>query len=274
MPNKVVLMFSDKGGYGWSETHWYNGPTDTTSVFNNVTALVNARLTILPKDVALLRARITGPLSRDPQIIDFTEVGIPNGQYPVNSIPDWVAIQVRIDNPAVGYNRIFMRTVPSDCVTEDSYTPASGFSLAFNNNFRNYLVANNIWQIRSKLANPTTYSPIANLTPVIPKGMQFTGPVGIAAVGDTIRIKGARLPFYNGIKVVTQVLALTPTVYYCGGATPPVADPTPSSPQAGKLIYSFAQIATITDEDITRRAPGRFFGQRRGRRATYIPLRQ
>jgi hypothetical protein len=79
---------------------------------------------------------------------------------------------------------------------------------------------------------------------------------------------------YERVKTVTAVAGAGPVIYSVGGAAPTDVDPGTNNPYITIPAYQYVGIGSAIPERMTRRSPGRFFGQRRGRRSTTLSLRR
>ena len=282
IPYRASFFFQDTSGYGWSENYHYYGSTP-----NFVAASINlaeARLGFLPSDVSLNYIRRSTGTLRD---VGFTVVnnnpGLPNGQWPAVSVPDFTALKTRISSAASGTARIFYRTLPVDQITEDGYDPTAAFTKAVNS-YADILTSptanGEFWAVRTNLpfpppANGNPRLPATNLQPLSPRGFTFLTSNATLTTGTNIRVAGARVFGYNGIKTITAVAGMAPLfTISVGGASPVVAEPVTSAVNYTIQTYLYNALSTFAIEGITRRSPGRFFGQRRGRASTRLSLRQ
>lgn len=272
MSLQTILFFIDPTGYGWSERFWYAGSTVNPTFTNNINQLINARALILTDTCNITHVRVASPVPRAPYIFAQPAGGVPGGELPPTA-PSEVAILARLISGGAGpfFNRPFLRGIPQRVVTADSYTPDSTFETNINAFFA--VLRNGNWNIQGRLTSaPNPLQPINTLAPVPPRGFTFTAAAGLFVKGDVVRIRGAKVPGYNGLKSIIQVNPAG-TLYEAGGASPPVVD-IGLSPTAQKQITFDLGIAITNIEGLTRRGAGRPFGLTRGRKQTLYSLRQ
>jgi hypothetical protein len=272
MATKVLLFFSDNNGYGWSETYWYLG--SASPPIADTSNLAYYRQAMMTSEVGLTYGRITGVVSRNPYLLNFQYQA---GPQPAPSAPDFAALLVKLQNPTLGYGRHYIRGIPQNIVDEDFYTPTAQFNTAFRA-WANY-IQGGLWGIRSTLGTSGPKQYILSLTPTGTKGYSFViAGAQVFAVGNTITVHGCKVVGYNGTKTVVNLTAVsTPVagfVYQVGGGAPATAEPSSTVPWAQLQNPGYGVIGSVLPERITHRPPGRFFGARRGRRNSIVPLRQ
>lgn len=266
---QATIFFHNPGGYGWSESFWYSGPTDVATEVGHLNTLAVNRAGILTNSCTITHARIASNTVRNPNVLTVgtTGLGIPGAETPPTAEEE-VALLARFNAGSSNYLRPFLRGIPSRVVTADGYTPDAAFTAAVND-FFNTLV-NNPWNARGTLGSPTDHFAITSPTPNPPRGYTFTSATLAAAKGDVIRVHGARVPGYNGLK---KIVSAGGTSYTVGGAAPAVADSS-TNIYATKIVYQDNKIDSCQVLAISRRGAGRPFGLSRGRRATLYSLRQ
>ncbi len=272
MSVSCILFFKDSTGYGWSERFWYAGTTSDPTFTNNINALINARCLILTSTCFVTHVRVASSISRAPYIFAQPAGGVPGGETPPTA-PSEVALLARLiaGGTSPYFNRPFLRGIPERVVASDNFVTDNTFDTNLIGFFN--VLKNGNWNVQGRLTNaPNPLQPISTLTPLPPRGFNFSAAANIFAVGDIVRIRGARVPGYNGLKSIT---ARNPagTLYEAGGAAAPVVD-TGLSPTA-QLQKSFDLTIAITNiEGLTRRGAGRPFGLTRGRKQTLYSLCQ
>lgn len=276
-PLAVTLFFSGPSGYGWSERFWINPTLTGTALTFEVQGLINNRAGILTSNCRIVRARIQTSQVRNPQIyIPPGLGGTPGTETPPTSEQE-VALLALAQAPGVGYQRPFLRGIPDRIVSADAYMP----DMTFSNNFDMFaaLLTDGNWFVNGNLGSSPTHSTISELTPLPPRGFMFYIGVTLTGlqIGSVVRVHGAAVPGYNGLKRVTNILPPVPpatlTQVTVGGAAPPIGDNAPS-PYITLESLSNSVITSCVTLRISRRAAGRPFGQLRGRRATLYSLRR
>jgi hypothetical protein len=128
------------------------------------------------------------------------------------------------------------------------------------------------WNVVGTLGSPIKQYPITagSLAPASPRGIFAAISNLTTPVGGKVRIHGAKVPGYNGLKTVTQFTA--PNLFTFGGAAPPVADNSGNAYATAIATYD-SLITNVSVSGATRRGAGRPFGLSRGRRATLYSLR-
>jgi hypothetical protein len=267
---RTTLFFLDGTGYGWSETFYYAGSPDIPTTTLSVLALATARAGILTSTCTLTHARVESFVARNPVIIPLAAgAGIPGSETPPTA-PSEVALLVRLAAGLTGYNRPFMRGIPLRVVQADTFVPDAAFTAELNVLFG--VLNTSIWNAVGTLGGSPTHLPITTLVPTSPRGFSITFAAAQAlTLGQTLRIAGARVPGYNGLKRIVEINS--PVIAQVGGAAPPVPD-SGSSPYALIPGTFDAQITDTFVERLTRRAAGRPFGQSRGRKPTLYSLRR
>jgi hypothetical protein len=272
---RVTFLFSDQAGYGWTVSLWYL-PGGLTGLNSDVTALIQAFNNIMASDIALEYVRISSGLVRAPYFVNVNPTGAPTGTGTGTSAADFVALKLRLTGVAGGIGRIFVRGISSDQYDGDNFVPTPDFFLAYGA-FQATLIQGGKWGIQTNAFSGTaTRYPVTNMGGLLPRGYSFqipTNPIPLV-VGSLIRMHNAVIIGYNGLKKVTAITGTGPYVVSVGGASPQAAEPGTNSPYFTLITYTYPAIGFTTEEGVTRRNSGRFFGQRRGRRSTVLPLRQ
>lgn len=273
LTSKVVLFFRSASGYGWTETLYYIG--SPSNVLTTLAPLASRRKDILAQDCALDHARISTAFARDPYYENLNPAGGFNGNAPVESTADFEALLINLDSQAGGYGRIFLRGVPDLMVTGDNFTPTTDY-LAKLNIWMTMLESPTVWAVQSSLTpGPKVRYPITLLTPNSPRGYTFQSSALTVIQGQVLRVHNATITGYNGEKTVVMTeLIPGATKYTVGGAKPAVENPLGDNVYVTLVNYNYLGITRVRPERITRRSAGRPFGQRRGRQASTIPLRQ
>lgn len=274
MGQHASMFFVNSERYGWTEDYNYLGATDLASVTLAFNTLVTLRAKLLSADCSIPRVRIESTFKRYPLILDYENSNFATGKVPgtVNDSDD--AVIIRLDALSVGYNRIFMRGLSDGLVTGDQFTPDPTWDSNFTN-FSNLLVDGD-WAVLSHLGNQQP-SVIANaISPNAPKGIRLTvASTNVWAVGQQLRISGASIFGYNGVKTVVSALppAAGLTVYLLGGAQPQAPDGIANTIHVTPLDPQFGVINGVNVEQYTLRKAGRPFGVRRGRARTVLSQR-
>jgi len=223
MSRQCTLQFKNSTGYGWSEQYHYNGANDLADATANINAMANARAGFLTSTCLLQRARLATTTPRLVQIIQLNSgAGYPGRETPPTDASE-VALEAILQSATIGYNRKFIRGIPERVTGGDQYLPDMPFTDALNA-WVAVLIAGDLWHIVGKPQTPTMFSASA-LDATLPRGYTFLAPSAGFVVGDRIRMTGATVPGYNGVKTVTQVLDATTGLYQVGGASPPVNQP-------------------------------------------------
>jgi len=269
----VVLFMKNATGYGWSERFWYAGPTDTASLVTNVQQLVVARAAILTNTCVIIRSRVANPggVKRNPVVFTGNGAGTPGTETPPTASSE-VALLILYQNIGVGFNRAFLRGIPERVVNVDTYAPDA----AFNTNLNTFtaVLFNGLWNVRGHLSSaPQTSYHLSTIIPTPPRGWTaIPTPDFPGGLGQQLRVTGAVIPGYNGIKTITGVNTAG-TLLTFGGAAPPVTDISLNI-LATTLGAFDAPLLTAQPVGISRRAAGRPFGPSRGRRQTLYSLRR
>lgn len=270
---QVAMFFEDADGYGWSERFWYGGDTSPANIVTNVTDMANARAAMLTTSSSITRVRVASSIKRNPQIITFGGSNSIPGTYPIPTAPSEVALLVSLQNPAVGYNRAFLRGLPREVVQADSYVPTEPFLTVFNA-WALIMVGGN-WNIVGTLGGSDTQYPISLLMPSAPRGYTFTcaAPPTMPplAIGSIIRVHNTKIPGFSGLKTIVNIIGSNS--FKVGGASPPVED-TGTAPYFTVPGAFDSPLSTVSPGKLTRRGAGRPFGLIRGRRQTLYSLRQ
>jgi hypothetical protein len=277
MVQRINFLFSSDSGYGWSETYWYLG-SPLSTITPEVTNLLNARAAILGTDCSINYVRMSTGYYRSPLLFDAngTGFGVIDGAGGGTTGPDFVALVMRLQGNPAGIGRIFLRGIP------ESYYEGDTINLlppAFDavQNFGNALLTDFTWGVRTTTVNtPSIRYNAATMAPSSPRGYSFSAPLippGLA-VGSTITMHQCINVGYNGRKIITNMVGSAPTLITVGGASPQAVEPGTNNPYFTFPPINFNPIMGFNPERISRRAPGRFFGERRGRRSTTLPLRR
>jgi hypothetical protein len=276
MAQRVDLLFSGESGYGWSESYWWKNVIPLSSYPGALQTLIQARVALLANDCELNYVRLNTLYTRSPILIDGAgpNGGALPGGTAAASGPDFVAITLRLTGAVGGIGRLFLRGVP-----EVNYL---GDTLQFNTfyvgavqDFSDVLTSSGNWGIRtSAVSTPRPRLPASGLIPVAPRGYSFLAQTSVVAMGDSIVMHNATVIGYNGRKQVVSITGTGPYIVTVGGASPQASDPGTNNPYYTTILYTYPSIASTTVERVTRRSAGRFFGQRRGRRSTTLPLRR
>jgi hypothetical protein len=275
MSHKVTLIMNGPDKYSWSESFYYNGPVDTTTLDTNVAALITGRAAILTSNCTIIRARCATTFYRNPHIIiPNNGAGAPGNEMPPTAEQE-VALLYLIQGNPNGYSRPFLKGIPSRIINGDSYAPDA----AWNANLTTFVntLLNGLWNVVgvNSTMTPLQY-PMAVLSGTPPRGYTFTYtvPVGGASlvVGQIIRVAGTNVPGYAGLKRVVKIGGAGGLVTV-GGAAPPVDDEA-TSPYFTTQSALDNPIQSAQPDSITTRKSGRPFGLTRGRRATLYSLRR
>jgi hypothetical protein len=274
MAFKASLFFQDPFGYGWTETYNYAGASDQDSIVAALGGLKNVRLGILPSDCSIQYARVGVGTPRFPFTTVFNFGAGQNGQFPNPTLVDFACVIIR-EQGNLSVNRVFMRGVPADCVSGDQFTPTALWQQYFAA-YATYRIGNPNWVLAGKYKSTNQPIAITSLQPTPPRGIQCsTTSSSLPLKNAQVRISGATVPGYNGIKTVTDVTTAGGTsVISMGGASPADAQPAGFNTTLVVLTGYTAQCTDVFPERLSRRSPGRPFGQRPGRRRTLYSLRR
>lgn len=276
MPNKTVMFFQNSFGYGWSEVAYYGGAFNFLDIKNALTARFAQRLRFLAGDCIAVYARITGPISRDPIVVNLqTQLAGNQGLHPNPSSTDFTRVLFEETSGNIGFNRTFLGGIPFNCVTGDRLTFDNPFLQGING-YQNYLVGAGItWQVYNTMSTPKQFFPITTITLTPPRGWSFVCPQLTLNTGDIVEVHRATKLGFNGRKMVTSVTTAGGiTTYNLGGAVPQEVEPPGTAIAAAKVVYSQGNITQAQSIKATRRGAGRPFGLRAGRRRTLFSLRQ
>jgi hypothetical protein len=274
---RIDLLFSSGSGYGWSESYWYL-QTPLTAPNPPLPNLIAARASILGTDCAINFIRLATGYTRSPLLFDaaYPGFGAVGGTGGGTSGPDFVALVLRLQASPAGIGRLFLRGVPESQYVGDTISFDAGY---YSNmvNFQNQLTFNDNWGVRTFTTNqPVVRYNATALLPVSPRGYSFTAttvPVGFG-IGTTIVMHQCVSIGYNGRKKVVGFIAGSPNLITVGGVSPQQNEPGTNNPYFTVPPLNFNVQTSSNPERISRRAPGRFFGERRGRRSTILPLRR
>lgn len=271
---KLEMFFTSSEGYGWTEKHYWQGPTATSIIKPLLDTLVQQRAAMMTDDTSIDRIRIAGDFSRDPLIYDYFGNPIGIGAYAerVNNSANGVIVRSEAAN--VGYNRNFFRGIPDSLITGNVFTPDSSWLSAFNT-LRSNIVGSGNFVVQANVDNPQAPVDVASATQSPPKGIHL-----VLATGGTlpfpgrVRIRGASVIGYNGVKILTRgPTGADPLGYLCGGALPQGNNPTADHVTATPLIPLSGAVTEFFYERFAQRKPGRPFGFVRGRGRTTLSLR-
>lgn len=273
MSTQLVFFFKDQYGYGWSEK-LYTNQTPTLGVLPTwLTTLINQRCMFLSSASVLTHVRIGSGVKRLPYVYTLNNGQGVTGSETVPQAASEQALMITYFGSGGGYNRIFHRGLPQRVCVGDTFVPDSTFSANILP-FLNTVKGSGFYNVQGTIGSPSTQYGVSSATPQLPRGYLVVLKTGAPTltVGQQVRMHSYKVPEYNGIKTVMQVLT-TPNEYVMGGVAPP-------SPETGSAAYM--TILTALDnvigayeiENLTRRAAGRPFGLSRGRRPTSVSLRQ
>lgn len=272
---RAQLFFQNGSGYGWSENYWNNAASSETAALQLAYALGRTRLGMCTVDVTLPWVRISSPGNRRAvRIYEFSQAGGQSGRINQPANPDFTALLVRLTtNEDNVWSHLFLRGIPQNAAVGDIYVPTAPFNTAFRQWLSLMTNANNGWSVRSVAVSPPPPQTITAIVAGSPRGMQLTLQTPAPYTrGNQVRISGVGRSMIgaNGYKQVE--VTTSGSAVYLGGASP-------SGTFTGTATITplTAQLYQVTDIDIkrpTHRPGGRFFGLRRGRRSTTLPLRQ
>lgn len=268
----TVFFLKDQDGYGWSEKYYWNGNVTSGTLPPDVSNLYNARLGMACTTVFLTHIRIASLTKRDPFIFPINDGAGAPGTIGDDQQPAEVALLTHYEGVSQGFNRNFIRGIPETVTSADHYTPTPAFTAAVAN-YRAALVDSGTFNVQGTLGSPSAQHSITSLVGVPPRGVVMTSTDDPGAVGDQIRVHGAKVPGYNGLKNIVQKTGAGPFITTLGGAAPPAAAIT-SGAYFTKIVRYDTQVADFFIEAVTRRAAGRPFGVSRGRQVTLYSLRQ
>lgn len=272
---RTTIFFSSSEGYGWTENYWFNGSQTGDALTNYMISIAHKRALFLTSDSQLERIRVQGTHKRDPLIFDFENDPACIGQLAASVNNSSNAVLTRIESTDVGYNRNLIRGIPDADINQNVFEPDP-----------NWLAGWNIW--KTEIRDSGNWAVVANVDnpqpPKIPATLDQGSPRGIKVTmngGDTlpfpgkVRVSGSSVFGYNGVKnVVLGPVQLGPNLYMLGGARPQGPINTGDTITITPLIPLEGPPTDMFYERFTSRNPGRFFGQRRGRRVSVIPLRR
>ena len=268
---KLTMYFKNADGYGWSENFYYNGSLSNPAFTSNVSQLVSARASILTNTCNITHLRVASSLSRAPYVFSLNPGGTVGTEMPPTAEEE-VALLVRlVSGVSPRYNRHFMRGIPARVTNVDEYTP----DLTFINEFNNFVavITNGLWNIHSLIASvPNPKIPCTLLGPTPPRGIVTTLNTAGPVVGNVVRIRGAIVPGYNGLKTVTAVSS-SGLIITMGGASPAATDTGMNATVQVQQLFD-ETIGNMFVESLSRRAGGRPFGLSRGRKPTLYSLRR
>jgi hypothetical protein len=228
---------------------------------------------MLTSDCTITHARVGTSTKRLVRVFPVNGGSGQKGAITPPTAPLECAILFTLQNPAVGFNRIFVRGFDSASVDGETLTPSSAFSTAAAV-WENYLFTAGIWNIFGALGSSPQQYKMSALTPLSPRGFTATvdttpGPV---PDGSVVTIHRAKVPGYNGRKTVISQTTGAPPVMTFGGAAPATTD---SATGIYLTIDTFFDqpVTQVFFEKVTRRPPGRPFGLVRGRSETLYTLR-
>lgn len=274
MISEIIATFKDSYGYGWSERHWLDWGTSQTVLNDRLATYYAMRVKILSNDCELNRVRVSSGQYKNPYIFELNpNPGSPNGQVPGPAVADFARLIVRWQGQG-GYGRTFLGGIPQKYIVGDSFIPDAAYLAAMQNFILSFFGQG--WVVNSTIATgkPQKYA-ASNLTKLTPRGYTFDVQTGLFTVNDILRMHGATVPGYNGQKTVVNISFSTPNdTVTVGGGSPAVDEPTGTATFVTKEIESWVYINQGNYEQVTRRSAGRPFGQRAGRRASTVPLRQ
>lgn len=162
-----LFLENPLGRYGWTETYYYS-PTASPGMFTEV---INAMVTLGKARVPLLGSPLVLSKVIAEQWTDENGSPVPYRNsfqegpgafsgitYADNKLtaPEYAAALCRVENQFVSRRSLYLRGLPSDLVTGESFTPNAAWVGAFNNTFKAALTQTpslgaNHFYIRSKL---------------------------------------------------------------------------------------------------------------------------
>lgn len=271
----MQVFFKTLEGEGWSERYWWEGTTDINMLTTLMKTFAQSRALMLSQDSAVQWIRLGSNFKRDPLIFD--QENDPSTEGPatnagLNTVDD--AILMRLEAPGVGYNRLFFRGIPQDCIRGMSYQPTPAFQTAFMA-FRNMILTSGNFAVRAFVDNPGTPVQVLSASQGSPKGISLTVADGTTFVNIfSLRIAGASVFGYNGVKnILSGAQPTKPCVLILGGAKPPANNPTADMVTATPRTGFYAVVSQFFVERVTNRKAGRPFGLSRGRARTALSLR-
>lgn len=274
MTYQLILFLVDGYGYGWSEVYWMFS-SDPTLLLPYITSLIGIRNSILSNDCATVSYRLSTGNYRAPIIgnANPSGSGAPTGQVAGPAAADFARLILRWMAPkAVG--RTFLGGIPQAYVVGDNFLPSVNYYKALNA-FIGY-ISGGVFNMRSTIFNgkPARVNATTFL-PYMPKGFSFQAGTGTVPQGSIIRVHQCLVPGYNGTKTVVKVVSGSGSdTIVVGGGMPAAADPGTNNPFVTLENPVFVTITSGIWENITHRPAGRPVGQRRGRRASTVPLRR
>jgi hypothetical protein len=269
------MFFRLTDGYGWNESWWWAGSvSDSSALTTSLNNFAKLRLALMVNDVSLLWIRLQSAYKRDPFIYDYTSqsgyIGAVNGQ--VNNVSNRVL--VRLEKQGIGYNKIFFGGINDALIADNRWVPDAEWQSAFDA-LRNFVFNSGNINVRASVDNPQTPVKVVAMERNFPKGIKVEVLAGSTlTVGQKVRIKGASVIGYNGVKTVVQGPPDTqPNNYICGGAKPQQDNPDTDNVTATPYVYSAGIPDQFFAEGFSQRNPGRPFGFVRGRKPTVLSLR-
>ena len=278
MAAKLVLFFKGDTGFGWSESYRLAAGLSEPQTLIAAQGLVQQRIKLLVNKAEVVWCRIQSSVKRDPIILAASSfpavVGVINDD--VNRDSD--ALLMRLESNGHGFNRVFLKGIPDLAIVGDTWTMTAETVAGFNS-LKAYLTGPNNFVVESNVDNPNDPVSIVNLLPAFPRGYQFSLDAGNPApppfaVGDQVRVSGANIYGYNGVKTIlfTQVVNNV-RQYTVGGASPQVVQPNAVT-TAKLLTPSEGPIQFCFIERATSHRSGRPFGLAAGRRRSVNPIRR
>lgn len=277
MPSyNLQVFFKTLAGAGWSEHYRWIGSIDPSATIPLMTQLAQNRATLLASDCAVQWIRLQSNFKRDPLIFDFeanTSTVGPSSAATINTIDD--AVLMRLEAPGVGFNRLFLRGIPDDCIAGQTLTPTPAWQTALTA-YINYVVGSTNFAVSASVDNPITPVSVTSASQGAPKGIVIVVPNGtpFKIPATKVRISRASVFGYNGVKnIISNVQGTSPETILLGGAKPPANNPTTDNVLATPIAPQFAAVAQFFVERVTNRKAGRPFGLSRGRGQTRLSLR-
>jgi len=274
MAKRLSIFFQSREGYGWTENYNFSGVQTGNALVTYMTNVAHIRALFLTSDCKLVRIRLASDFKRDPLIFDFLSDTACAGQYGFDMNNNDNALIARLERTGVGYNRVLMRGIPDRLVSENVFTPDAAWLGSWNTWVAEIRDTGN-WSVVATVDNAQAPLTPQSLVPNIPKGIVVTMfPPDTLPTGGKVYVSGASIFGYNGIKnVVKGPTTQGPNTYLLGGAQPPANLPAGNHPIITPKVAISGTVQQFFYERFTTRAPGRFFGQRRGRARTVLSLR-
>lgn len=268
---KYLIIFNDNDGYGWTESHWKQASGDVPNLGTQlgafVTQIVPRRAALLPKDCAVVGARVSYPRSN--AIASLANREAQPGPATWDSLPANVSLALQMQS-ANGTSKkiIHMRGLPTVISHEGEYINDGAWKAALDEYVLNGLIAGGLgWYTKDPVTSckgdVTTYTVSAD-----PRVTFTVAPKlgALPAIGSRIQVR------FSGLNSGRSALNKTLLCSVVSPTSLRTIDQVAAGPfiAEGKFNYravSFVGYAEQGSKSLGERRPGRPLNRLPGRSA-------